>query len=261
MIQKKEGYQKLVKEHYKKEAKQHGLASTSTMADVITRQFEVDAILSYLKPGSKCLEVGCGNGAGSIAIAKAKKLSMSCFDFSPDLVALAKKQLTKDVKGSITFKQGDVLELDEKNMYDTVFTERCIINLLTWEDQQEALRRMSAALKKNGRLILIEAFLDGLEELNRARSELGLPEVPPAYHNLHLKKELVLKYLTTQKMVFVEENNFLSTYFFGSRVLYPALARTGNKDIIYNSTFGKFFSMLPNVGNYSHVKLLVFKKK
>ena len=257
----KTGYQRIVKAHYRKEAKEHGLSLSATMHDATTRRLEIETLLSYLKEGDRVLEIGCGNGSASIEIGRAKKLGMTCIDFSPDLVALAKKQSTKWIRGSISFRKQDILQLSEKPIYDVVFTERCIINLLDWNDQKEALRRMARTLKKNGRLILLEVYKDGNDELNRARREVGLPEIPPAYHNLHLVKEKVVAYLAEQGLKLKEESNFLSTYYFGTRVLYPALAKAANKDIIYNSAFGDFFSKLPPVGNYSHIKLLVFIKK
>ncbi len=257
----KKRYQKLVKEHYHKEAKTHGGLTTSTMADKTTRQREIDNIVSYLKAGDRCLEVGCGNGAGSVAIARAKAVKMTCIDFSEDLLAIAKKQPTKGLRGSVEFKQKDVLMLDDKKMYDAVFTERCIINLMEWDDQKDALARMAAALKKGGRMVLVESFTDGLAELNAARADLDLPAIGPAYHNLHLDKEKTIAHLAQEGLVLHEENNFLSTYTFGSRILYPALARAAGKDIRYNSAFGNFFALLPNVGNYSQLKILVFKKK
>ncbi len=186
---------------------------------------------------------------------------MTCIDFSPELIELAKKQSLKGVKGTIVFRQQDVLILDEEARYDVVFTERCIINLLAWNDQKEALKRMARALKKGGRLILLEAYKDGNEELNRARKEIGLSPIPPAYHNLHLEKKKVIEYLTSQRLTFKEENCFLSTYYFGTRVLYPALAKLAKKKIEYNSAFGNFFAKLPSVGNYSHIKILAFTKK
>src|SRR3990167_10732590 len=187
----KKRYQKLVKEHYHKEAQMHGGLTTSTMADKVTRQREIDNIISYLKAGDKCLEVGCGNGAGSVAIARAKKVAMTCIDFSEDLLALAKKQPTKGLRGGVEFKQQDVLTLDDKKVYYVVFTERCIINLMEWQDQKDALTRMAAALKKDGRKVWGGSFPDGFANLNPARPALGFPAIGPAYHNLHLKKKKI----------------------------------------------------------------------
>jgi ubiquinone/menaquinone biosynthesis C-methylase UbiE len=261
MSKKRNDYRTLVREHYRKEALSEGKEPTSTMRDLTIRRAEVAEILSYLIDGDRCLEVGCGNGFASVQIAKAKKLSMTCIDFSSELIALAKKQSTKGIKGTIAFSKQDILKLQCTNKYNVVFTVRCIINLLDWNDQKEALRRMARALKKGGRLILLEAYKDGNQELNRARHEIGLPQIPAAYHNLHLEKEKVAEYLSSQGLTLKEENNFLSTYYFGSRVLYPALAGIAKKKVTHNSAFSQFFANLPPAGNYSHIKILAFTKK
>lgn len=253
-------YRDLIKKHYQKEAKEKQLSLSCTMADLNTRRLEIENIISYLKDGERCLEVGCGNGIASIAISKNKKLDLTCIDFSSEMIALAKKQSIKEIQGKIRFEKQDILEFKTKNYFDTVFTERCIINLLKWSEQKKALKNMAGALKKGGKLILLEAFSDGLEELNRARQEVGLEKIKPTYHNLHLNKESVIRYLAEQGLEFIAENNFLSSYYFGSRVIYPAIAKANKKEIKYNSSFVNFFSFLPPCGNYSHIKTLVFKK-
>ncbi len=261
MAHKHDDYRKLVHEHYRKEAETQGFEGTSTMRDVTTRRAEIAELLGYLKTGDKALEVGCGNGSASVQIGQMKKLDMTCIDFSPDLIAIAQKQPTKGVKGKIAFKQQDILALEDRGKYSIVFTERCIINLLDWNDQKEALRRMALALKKGGRLVLLEAYKDGNQQLNKAREEVGLDPIPPAYHNLHLDKEQVVEYLAEKGLRLKDDNNFLSSYYFGSRVLYPALAKLAHKEIGYNSAFVDFFAHLPPMGNYSHIKILTFVKR
>ncbi len=253
-------YKKLIKEHYKKEAGKDKLSMHSTMADLNTRRLEIENIVAFLKDNKKCLEVGCGNGSASIEISKAKKLDLLCVDFSPEMIALAKKQPTLGIKGKIKFQEEDVLKLKYENLFDFIFTERCIINLLSLEDQKKALKNISNALKVGGNLILLEAFNDGLGELNSARKDIGLEPIAPAYHNLYLDKDLVIEYLKGQDLKFVKESNFLSSYFFGSRVIYPFFAKANKKDIKYNTAFARYFSFFPPFGNYSQIKILLFKK-
>src|SRR6185295_9654873 len=88
-----------------------------------------------------------------------------------------------------TFSQGDVRELSfEKESVDIVYTERCLINLLTWEDQQKALKEINRVLKKGGFYFMVESFTDGFDNLNKARRELGLDSIPVAHHNLYFDK-------------------------------------------------------------------------
>jgi ubiquinone/menaquinone biosynthesis C-methylase UbiE len=256
-----QNYTLLVKEHYRKQALEHGSSLTSTMTDYNTRRLEIENLIALLNDGDMCLEVGCGNGASSIEISKSRNLNLMCIDFSSDLLEIAKKQAVDNILGKIKFEFGDVLDLSFNAVFDSIFTERCIINLMTWDDQRQALTNLSRALKSDGRLILLEAFSDGLEALNKARQEVGLDSIPPAYHNLHLKKELVLPHLESCGLNFVGENNFLSSHYFGSRVLYPALAKAANLTVVGNSAFDQFFANLPPIGNFSHIKILVFSKK
>lgn len=253
-------YKKIVSDHYANVANQHQLSLTSTMPDQNVRRLEIKNIVSNLNDEDNCLEVGCGNGAASVEISKIKRITLNSTDFSQEMIELAKQQSLTGVKGSLKFIHQDILELNESSMYDVVFTIRCIINLLTWDDQKKALRNMIHALKPNGKLILLEAFSDGLGELNQARSEVGLDPIPPAFHNLHLNKEQTIQYLHEENMNFIAENNFLSTYYFGTRVIYPALAKANNVELVRNSKFDSFFTYFPSYGNFSHIKILCFQK-
>jgi len=254
-------YKSLVNEHYKKQAKEHNLALTSTMPDQNIRKKEIENMVKYLEDGEKCLEIGCGNGAASVMISKICKLHLLSIDSTKEMIELAQHQSQKEIKGELSFKHQSILELDEKEEFDTVFTIRCIINLMNWEDQKISLENMSKRVKNQGKLILLEAFSDGLEELNQARKEMGLESIPPAYHNLHLKKDQVIECLEENNLKLVEENNFLSTYYFGTRVIYPALAKANNIDTVFNSKIDSFFSHFPSYGNFAHIKILVFKKE
>jgi ubiquinone/menaquinone biosynthesis C-methylase UbiE len=261
MRKSRKDYRALIRSHYREQALTEGLGPTSSMKDLITRRAELAEVISYLKDGDSCLEVGCGNGFASIEIGKAKNVLMTCIDSSHDLIELARKRSKQGVRGRIDFMEQDILRFESVKKYDVVFTIRCVINILDWSDQREALRRMAQVIRKHGRLILLEAYKDGKEQLNRAREEIGLPAIPPAYHNLHLDKQKVVRHLTANGLVLQQENNFLSSYYFGSRVLYPALAKIANRDVIYNGAFTKFFAGLPPIGNYSHIKILAFTKK
>jgi ubiquinone/menaquinone biosynthesis C-methylase UbiE len=259
-MEKEEDYVKAVDEHYKKQAKQHGTSLTSTMPDQNIRKLEIENIKKYLKNGQKCLEVGCGNGATSIILSNMFELDLLSIDVTKEMIDIANSQEKHEIKGKLNFLHKNILELDSEELFDVVFTIRCIINLMDWKHQCIALDQMSDRVKSNGNLILLEAFSDGLEELNQARDELGFKPIPPAHHNLHLKKEMVIERLKKKGLKFVEENNFLSTYYFGTRVIYPALAKASNVDMKFNSKIDSFFSHFPPYGNFAHIKILVFKK-
>jgi ubiquinone/menaquinone biosynthesis C-methylase UbiE len=255
-----QNYREIVNQHYQKQAKEIGLDLKSTMPDQNIRELEITNIIKYLNDGDNCLELGCGNGAASIEIAKKRKLSQKSIDYSKEMIELANKQNRSEIKGDIEFEQGDILDLKNLKEFDVVFTVRCIINLMDKNDQRKALDNLAKLVKSNGKLILLEAFSDGLEEINMAREELGLESIPPAHHNLHLVKNDVINYLKNSGMELLNEDCFLSSYYFWTRAILPALVKANNVGVKFNSKIDSYFKFLTPYGNFSHIKLLVFKK-
>jgi len=258
---------KKINEHYDKQARMHGTSPKSTMPDLFIRKLEVEKIKTILKTISKnnkvnrVLEVGCGNGYTLNKFDKAFPFPFYGIDYNQKMINLAKKRKTKKV----IFKKQDILNLDFTSLsFDLVFTERCLINLESWKKQKLALNEICRVLKKGGHFILLEAFTDGLDELNNARKSIGLEPIPPAWHNFYLNKKILEKFFKNKFVNWpnsktrIEYDNFLSSYYFGSRVLYPALIK--EKKIIYNNSFVKFFSFFPNYGNYSPIQVCVIKK-
>ena len=57
----------------------------------------------------------------------------------------------------------------------------------------------------------------------------------------------------------ISYDNFLSSYYYGSRVLYPSLIE-GKSPIKYNNKFIEFFTLIPNIGNYSPIQACILQK-
>ena len=261
----------VILEHYHEQAVEHGLEPTSTMADQITREAEVSAVLSgieYMRNTNesvlRVLEIGCGNGYLLQRMrTQFPDISLTGLDYSPDMVALANKRNIENC----TVRQGDVCALPfETESFDVVVSERCLVNLLDPAAQDRALKDIHRILKSGGHLIFIEAFMDGLENLNRARLELGLEKNRVPHHNLWFDKVHFLEFVRTLFQFLVADGcataalpptNFLSTHYFVSRVLYPSVTK---REVLYNTEFVKFFRFMPPTGNYSPIQLFVFKK-
>jgi len=255
-----------IKAHYAEQAKQLGLSKQSTMLDIITRDKEVETILTCLsgiEGQKKILEIGCGNGY------TAEQIRNYCFkidaiDFSPDLLEVAHKRKLKYVR----FQLGDARDLQfPSQSFNVAISERCLINLTSWEDQQKALLEIWRVLKTDGVFLMLEAFTDGLDNLNNARESVGLSKIPQPPFNIYFDKEKLGEFLADKFVPLYRkdpyppfEKNFLSTYYFGSRVLYPALAKANGVDVKYNSQFVQFFKDLPPYGNYSFIQALALRK-
>jgi hypothetical protein len=143
--------------------------------------------------------------------------------------------------------------------FDLFYTERCIQNLPSWKHQQIALTNLARSLKSHGELILLESFMTGLDNLNDARAELDIPHIDPPWHNVFFDEPQTKKFLSTLGCEFIDQNCFLSGYYFGSRVLLPALMPKG-KQVTSKSALNDYFCHLPPHGDFCPMKILRFRK-
>lgn len=260
-----------IKEHYIREAKEFGNSKQATMRDVNIRDKEVESIIHYLGilktyfKDPKILEIGCGNGYTAEQIVKQLNVKLMCIDFCEDFIKIARKRRLKEV----TFKVGDVLNLEFTDAsFDIALTERCLINLDSWEKQKKALNEVKRVLKNGGGYLMIEAFTDGLDNLNEARKVVGLDPIKQPYHDLYFDKKKFTQFIKGKfedfsishpSLALESYQNFLSSYYFGSRVLYPALI-AGKEELVYNNRFVEFFKFLSAYGNYSPIQMLILEK-
>ena len=116
-------------------------------------------------------------------------------------------------------------------------------------------------MKKNGKLIVSENFNSGLKKLNSARMKFSLKKIKPRFHNRNLKDD----FFKTKKLhKLKEENKNLSKHFFNARFLDEIYLKSKKKEnFTFNSKFTKYLdnAILEVNDNYSHLKLLLFKKK
>lgn len=265
-------YSRLILDHYRQEAELYRDDASSTMRDEITRGREIAGTvraLEWLRDSGQdvggLLDVGCGNGyLLEVLRSKMPQLGLEGLEYTPELVEIARSRGVENCE----IRQGDVRELPYGDAsFDVVVTERCIINVMDQDHQETSLREIGRVLRPGGHYICIEAFTDGLAQLNEARTELGLDRNQMAYHNLWFDEDWFLDVIGEQFEVVdpveqgaegVPSPNFLSSHYFVSRVVYPALTRA---EIVYNSHFVKFFSFLPPMGNYSPIQFWILRRK
>ena len=274
-------YDDLISDHYRKVASKDGLEPTSTMADSITREKETGVIIEFIADAitrmqgmllgqpAVIMDVGCGNGYTLDVLSK-------CFpdhtfigiEKSDELRSLATTRFHQTKNVSIL--DGDIRddEFSRGNIADILLCQRVLINLLDKVDQQKALSNIVTAVKppegenKGGSMLFIEAFTASLNLLNTAREEFDLPPISPAHHNLYLQDDFfnipaLEPYSSTSTL---SPSNFLSTHYFVTRVLHPIMLE--DRPFKRNSEFVKFFtqSLKENVGDYSPLRLMRFKR-
>jgi ubiquinone/menaquinone biosynthesis C-methylase UbiE len=255
-----------IREHWTRQAMEHGQSPAASWSDVNVIEMEIREISQCLAEGERVLDIGCGTGYSTVQFAAQRRIAIRGLDLIPEMIAEARARLRNVVTGlagTVDFGVGDITGLNEPDgTYDKVVVIRVIINLGDWPRQRRGLGECVRVLKPGGLLLLSEATLQGWRQLNTFRREWNLPEIPVPPFNRYLDQEEVCS-AVAPGLELVKLVDFASTYYVGTRVLKPLLARAqgatvdvANPDMEWN----RWFAQLPAVGNYGIQKLFVFRK-
>lgn len=137
-------------------------------------------------------------------------------------------------------------------------TSRCLINLKSVEEQIIAVKNIWSILKDNGIYLMMENFIEPLNNLNKERNKFNLPSINVRWHNLYLNEDFFVNDISD---IFKVEkiDNFASTYYLISRTL-NAILNVDNSEPNYNSPLNKLASKLMPLGDFSPEKLIMLRK-
>jgi SAM-dependent methyltransferase len=220
-----------------------------THPDRCQRLLENQVLLAALPASARVLDVGCGNGFSTARLAE-RAGEVVGIDYSPAMIERARRE--HGHLRNVTFAVQDVLALDlPPASFDGVVSQRCLINLTSWEDQQQAIRSLAGVLKPGGSFIMQEGTRQGREALNRARERLGLPRMPPVAYNLDFDEERLWPFLETCFAV-VEVRRF-GLYDLISRIVHPLLVRPEEPryEARINEVAGEVAAALPGMDELS----------
>ena len=199
------------------------------ISDVSQRELETQFVLQNLKPTDRVLEVGCGNGFLT-NILRQQVFHVDAFDYAENMIARA---IASYGERNNRFFHDNILSPSAwQGPYDSIVCVRVLINLRDFTEQKTAIENMRLALKPGGRLLLVEGYLDGFDELNRLREKVGIEKLHPASINYYSSLSEMLVYLDQR---FTTTAKFHTGCFdFLTRVLYPVLVgpknATGHSD-------------------------------
>jgi len=255
-----------VYDHWTNQAREHGQSPSVSWSDHRVIEMEISEISKYLANGDKVLDAGCANGYSSIQFACARRIQLRGLDYVPEMIEQAKLRLRtaqSDLAGSVEFDVGDITQMNEpSDHYDKVIVVRVLINLGNWERQLAGLGEAIRVLKPGGLLLLSEATLQGWRRLNALREEWGMEHIPMPEFNQYLDQEKVIAAVSGDAKL-LELSNFASTYYVGTRVFKPLIAKATKAPVDIadpNAEWNRWFSLLPPAGDYGTQKLFVFRK-
>jgi ubiquinone/menaquinone biosynthesis C-methylase UbiE len=256
-----------IRDYWTEQARQHDAAPAASWSDVRVMEMEVREICRHLADRDRVLDVGCANGFSTLQFAQARAIDITGVDYIEGMIAAARQQqeeLQSSLRGRARFEVGNALHLDfPDNYFDKVIVIRVIINLGSWEQQLKGLHECIRVLRPGGTLLLSEAIVQGWQRLNALRGEWGLEPIPMPTFNNYLDEERVRETLAGSCEL-VKVSDFASTYYVGTRVLKPLLARlAGRPDQVANPMceLNRWLSLLPPAGDYGTQKLFVFRKR
>ena len=249
-----------VKEFWGQQAQDHGASDAATAPDHFYRQnVEIKRIMEILdvtKPET-LLDIGCGNGYSTIQIAKAHPAAIVIgVDYSEKMIEEAKK--ASNGIPNVTFLVGDVLSISrhpdlQHLRFDTILSERCLINLANWEEQKLAILQLRRLLTPDGSLVLVENTKEGLAKLNTMRDILKLPPIKERWHNFYIPEDKFKEFQQEaggKLFNFVHIENVGNLYYIISRVVYAKLAAMEGKEPSYDHPINEIASQLPNLGDH-----------
>lgn len=248
-----------VKNFWDNQATQFGQSDLATAPDHHYRTMEIDRILARLPSAGTVLDVGCGNGYSTLRFAEAlPAVKFIAVDYSELMVEHARAALSKSGRPNVSFHVGNVLSLvdslahlPDHPKFDCIVSERCLINLANWEEQQQAILQMKALLAPDGVLLLTENTQEGLARLNDLRGAFALPPISVRWHNYYLPQKELEAYLPQHFKVEAVEN-IGNLYYIISRVVYAKLAALEGQEPRYDHPINEIASQLPSLPDYQY---------
>jgi ubiquinone/menaquinone biosynthesis C-methylase UbiE len=196
--------------------------TTISLRDESLRQLETEAIARFLEPSHSVLDVGCGDGVNTLVYAE-RAARVLGVDRSHQMIGRARGRLAERSLSNVRFEQLSVEEIDRLDeRFDVVLTQRCLINLNSFEEQKAVIATIEKLIRPGGRYLMLESVDEGRDRLNELRARVGLPAVPMPWHNCFFHARELMPLL--EKTFHVEEVHDFTLYWLITRLLVPLMS-------------------------------------
>lgn len=250
--------------YWEDNARKFGTSNEVSWGDLNMMRLEIRTVLEELPKTGRFLDAGCSNGFSTFAIAREAGDAIDAFDYSPKSVTGARQaQKNEDPEGKIRFEEGNILDIPfPDKTYSAAYTIRVLINLPSWERQQEAIQQIHKKLKTGGLYLCSEAFTGSLKKLNGLRELAGLPPLKAPSFNLYME-ENAFESFAENLFEIVAIRRFSSVYYTASRFMRYLTMDSGDPDS-YDNPVNNFFAEAKETdqsGDFGIQKLYVLKKR
>lgn len=241
-----------------------GRAQTSapTTNDIWLRELEATTMVGALKDAFeekpfRFVDIGCGDGLTTKRLAAAFPGSKFLgLDNAKNMIAAAHSNQADN----LSFQEGDATDLwSLETRYDAIMTGRCLINLSDSAAQYDAIYQIANHLKYGGYYFAIENFIDGHENMNKARQHLGLDEIPIRWHNKYFDEREFL-FQCKRHFYQIQIKDFSSSYYLATRVVYSAMCKLEEREPDYDHEIHKRSINLPIAGRFSPIRLAIMRR-
>jgi ubiquinone/menaquinone biosynthesis C-methylase UbiE len=239
----------------------------TTACDYHLRDLEIDLALQIIRDRDRVLDVGCGPGVALRAYAARRRIEAHGLDYAENMVEFARRRTAEATPAlNIEFRHASVLQLPYGDAgFDVVTSSRCLMALLDWELQKQALVEIHRVLKPGGQLVLMEGTFDGLARLNFYRRKFGIPEIEPdgqdrlptrKFHEKDLA-EFCRRYFELQR------TQRFGMYYFLTRIVQPLLVapEAPRYDHRLNEVAKEIARIVPDFESIGHLVGFVFRKR
>lgn len=241
----------------------------TTASDFHLRELEIDTALDYIQDGNRVLDVGCGLGYSLRQYASQRKIEGHGIDYAQNMIDGARQlMLAKQMplSGTVEFRQASVLELPFPNEYfDVVTSSRCLMALLDWELQKNALVEIARVLKSGGVFVMMEGTLQGIQRLNNIRKRFDLSEIDPAGRDRLLTLKFDESALLSFSVAYYDlmEIRRFGMYYFLTRIVNPLLVapEAPRYDAKINAIARLIAREIPDFQGLGHLVAFIWKKK
>lgn len=139
---------------------QEGKARLSVLG-LAMNSYSLNALVKAgLKPGSKCLDAGCGGGTMTYAMAEIAGPDgyVTAIDHDAEIIRLNNEELASLEVGNVSFRHEEVYDLSETDEYDIIFARFLLSHL---SNPALAISKMVGALKPGGWLVTEDVHFSG----------------------------------------------------------------------------------------------------